>query len=412
MFNPQDVFMWLDLQNPMLLQQVHFHVSWLLEQHGVTPGESPDGAEGGMPGLGGMPGMPGAPPGMPGAPPGMPPPMPGAPGGFPGMPDEVAGLTKLPTAPPPGAPVGGDDEAVGEDWFAGGDSGGNGGGGAGNGEPAAKRPNVQYGATGLKQNQMQWTPGGWVMKDNSHKITTSVAQMGGETDIMPAMPSKDYPEVAQDRQKMKMLQQNIQMMAYELHRLCQRFRITKKLDKDTDLTEFPENQRDFLKTAIGCVTNAQKTFDDFRDFIVEEKYAEWAEEQKRLRNATVKAMIGEMPKGVPHKVALQSGGAEEAEAATEEGKEAPQAKMEFDEDGKAKIIFKEDEEEDKEGIFEEENRGGERKEEEAAEEEEEEERPPGFTDGPTPVPAPVPPPMMSADKTLDEIEEERRTGGS
>ena len=69
------------------------------------------------------------------------------------MPDEVAGLQKLPTAPPPGAAGGGDDnEAVGEDWFAGGDSAGNGGGGeAGNGEPAAKRPNVQYGATGLKQ---------------------------------------------------------------------------------------------------------------------------------------------------------------------------------------------------------------------------------------------------------------------
>merc|ERR1719412_1779280 len=178
---------------------------------------------------------------------------------------------------------------------------------------------------------MQWTPGGWVMKDNSHKVTSAVAQMG-ESDIMPAMPSKDYPEVAQDRQKMKMLQQNIQMMAYELHRLCQRFRITKKLDKDTDLTEFPENQRDFLKTAIGCVTNAQKTFDDFRDFLVEEKYAEWAEEQKRLRNATVKAMIGEMPKGTPHKIATMSGGAEEAEAATEEGKEAPQAQMEFDEE--------------------------------------------------------------------------------
>ena len=157
------------------------------------------------------------------------------------------------------------------------------------------------------------------MKDNSHKVTSAVAQMG-ETDIMPAMPSKEYPEVAQDRQKIKMLQQNIQMMSYELHRLCQRFRITKKLDKDTDLTEFPENQRDFLKTAIGCVTNAQKTFDDFRDFLVEEKYAEWAEEQKRLRNATVKAMIGEMPKGTPHKVATMSGGAEEAEAATEEGK--------------------------------------------------------------------------------------------
>ena len=299
--------------------QVHFHVSWLLEQHGVTPGETPEGAEGATPGAPG--GMPGMPPGMPG--------MPGMPGGFPGgPPDELSGLTKLPTAPPPGAggPAGGDDEAVGEDWFAGGDSSGNGGGGgggdgeAGNGEPAAKKPNVQYGATGLKQNQMQWTPGGWVMKDNSHKITSAVAQMGGETDIMPSMPSKEYPEVAQDRQKIKMLQQNIQMMSYELHRLCQRFRITKKLDKDTDLTEFPENQRDFLKTAIGCVTNAQKTFDDFRDFLVEEKYAEWAEEQKRLRNATVKAMIGEMPKGTPHKIATMSGGAEEAEAAQEEGK--------------------------------------------------------------------------------------------
>lgn len=275
------------------------------------------------------------------------------------------------------------------------------------------------------------------MKDNSHKVTSAVAQMG-ETDIMPAMPSKEYPEVAQDRQKIKMLQQNIQMMSYELHRLCQRFRITKKLDKDTDLTEFPENQRDFLKTAIGCVTNAQKTFDDFRDFLVEEKYAEWAEEQKRLRNATVKAMIGEMPKGTPHKVATMSGGAEEAEAATEEGKvgalqfhvnlvfqlfmlfaicpqEAPQAQMEFDEEGKAKIVFKEDEEEDKEGIYEEENRGGAGGNGEGnrqEEEEEEDEKPPGFSDGPAPVPAPVPPPSMSTEKTLDEIEEEKRAGGS
>ena len=276
------------------------------------------------------------------------------------------------------------------------------------------------------------------MKDNSHKVTSAVAQMG-ETDIMPAMPSKEYPEVAQDRQKIKMLQQNIQMMSYELHRLCQRFRITKKLDKDTDLTEFPENQRDFLKTAIGCVTNAQKTFDDFRDFLVEEKYAEWAEEQKRLRNATVKAMIGEMPKGTPHKVATMSGGAEEAEAATEEGKvgalqfhvnlvfhlfmlfaicpqEAPQAQMEFDEEGKAKIVFKEDEEEDKEGIYEEENRGGAggngEGNRQGEEEEEEDEKPPGFSDGPAPVPAPVPPPSMSTEKTLDEIEEEKRAGGS
>ena len=81
------------------------------------------------------------------------------PGGFPGgPPDELSGLTKLPSAPPPGAggPAGDDDEAVGEDWFAGGggdSSGKEGGGGgeAGNGEPAAKKPNVQYGATGLKQ---------------------------------------------------------------------------------------------------------------------------------------------------------------------------------------------------------------------------------------------------------------------
>ncbi len=44
MFNPQDVFMWLDHQDPMLLQQVHFHVSWLLEQHGMPPGGPPPGA--------------------------------------------------------------------------------------------------------------------------------------------------------------------------------------------------------------------------------------------------------------------------------------------------------------------------------------------------------------------------------
>jgi hypothetical protein len=187
---------------------------------------------------------------------------------------------------------------------------------------------------------MQWTPGGWVVKDNYHKVTATTRAMPS-ADILPFKPSKDLPDVAADRTKMQMLTQNIHMMEFELQKLCQRFRIVTKPTKETDLSSYPEDQRDRLKTAIGCVTNAHKTMQDFRDFLVEEKYLAWNDEQKMLREATVKAMIGEMPKGIPHKRDL-SGADGEEEMPPGMGDQAPKAKMVMDEEGQAKIVFEEE----------------------------------------------------------------------
>merc|ERR1712108_86099 len=56
-----------------------------------------------------------------------------------------------------------------------------------------------------------------------------------------------------------------------------------------------------LTMAISCVTAAEKTLNDFRDFLKEDKYKEFNDEQNKRHEESLKSMIGEMPQGVPHK---------------------------------------------------------------------------------------------------------------
>ncbi len=234
---------------------------------------------------------------------------------------------------------------------------------------------------------MQWTPGGWVVKDNYHKVTTATKPVPSQ-DVLPARPCEKYPDVGQDRTKLGMLMQNIHMMEFELQKLCQRYRITSKLTKDTDFSAYPEDQKERLKTAVNCVTNAHKTLNDFKEYLVEEKYSEWNEEQKKLREATVKAMIGDMPSGTPHRGNLSGADGENAPAGSDK---APEAEMVMDAEGKAKIVFKGDEPKTEESrSVDDEKDGG----------------PPGASS--VPVPPVAMKPLESSVKSLDEIEAERR----
>jgi hypothetical protein len=46
--------------------------------------------------------------------------------------------------------------------------------------------------------QVQWTPAGWVQKDNSHKVTTTMKPLP-EPEVIPPSGSANYPEAAADR---------------------------------------------------------------------------------------------------------------------------------------------------------------------------------------------------------------------
>ena len=145
---------------------------------------------------------------------------------------------------------------------------------------------------------MQWTPGGWVVKDNSHKVTTTMKPLP-QRGIIPAV-STTYPEAAADEEKVKMLRNNVGMMQFELNKICRKFRII-NFNKD-DLESYPMEQRDRLKTAVECVANAEKTLNEFIDYLKEEKYKEWNDQQQKEHDDAIKAMIGETPTmGVPHK---------------------------------------------------------------------------------------------------------------
>ena len=45
---------------------------------------------------------------------------------------------------------------------------------------------------------LQWTPAGWVPKDNSHKVTTKMKPLP-EPEVIPPNGSANYPEAAADR---------------------------------------------------------------------------------------------------------------------------------------------------------------------------------------------------------------------
>ena len=48
-----------------------------------------------------------------------------------------------------------------------------------------------------------------------------------------------------------------------------------------------------MKTALTCVGNAEKTVENYKDFLKTEKYKEWNEQQNKKQEDHVKEMIGE-----------------------------------------------------------------------------------------------------------------------
>ena len=151
----------------------------------------------------------------------------------------------------------------------------------------------------LGTTQMQWTPDGWVPKDNAHKVTSMMRPMPKQ-DIVPPL-SATYPQAGEDRDKLKILQNNVSMMATELNKICKRFNIdVNQLDRK-DLSPYPDFQQEKLKTAITCVSNAENTLNKFKTFLKTDKYKEWNESQEKSRAEEIKSMIGDTPEGVPHK---------------------------------------------------------------------------------------------------------------
>ncbi len=66
-------------------------------------------------------------------------------------------------------------------------------------------------------------------------------------------------------------------MQFELTKICRKFRIS--VLNESDLSIYPEYQRDRLKVAVACVTNARNTLHEFRDFLKDDKYREWNAKQ-------------------------------------------------------------------------------------------------------------------------------------
>jgi len=97
-----------------------------------------------------------------------------------------------------------------------------------------------------------------------------------------------------------MLTNNVNMMQLEVNKICHRFKIAPtQLDRN-NLDIYPEKARDKLKVALTCVKNAERTLTDFLDFLKTDKYKDWNDEQQAKREALLKSMIGEEPKGKPH----------------------------------------------------------------------------------------------------------------
>ena len=83
--------------------------------------------------------------------------------------------------------------------------------------PAAKkakgRPHFGLGFnknSGNLTGEIQWTPDGWAQKDNAHKITTQMRPLPA-LDMIPPQ-STTYPDASSDRDKLKMLKNNVNMM--------------------------------------------------------------------------------------------------------------------------------------------------------------------------------------------------------
>lgn len=151
----------------------------------------------------------------------------------------------------------------------------------------------------VRPGQMQWTPSGWAPKDNTHKVTSTIKPLP-PPDIIPPN-SNEYPEATADRSKLKMLENNVNMMNFELEKICRKYQINRNQLTAEDVTKHPEEVQGRLKTALGCVKAAEKTLNDFKEYLKDEKYKSWNDEQKQKNEEALKTMIGEMPQGKPHK---------------------------------------------------------------------------------------------------------------
>merc|ERR1719347_106594 len=174
-------------------------------------------------------------------------------------------------------------------------------------------------ASGLRRDL---TPGiGWTKSDmrHPHKVTHQMKPLP-ELEIIPPF-SVENKEADIDRDKRKMLTNNVNMMQIEVNKICNRYKMPPaQLDKE-NLEQYPEKARDKLKVALTCVKNAEKTLTDFLDFLKNEKYKTWNDEQQAKRDELLKSMIGDVPKGKPH-----ASGIREEDIELVEGK--------FDADGK------------------------------------------------------------------------------
>ena len=120
-----------------------------------------------------------------------------------------------------------------------------------------------------------------------------------DIDIIPPF-SAENKETDADRKKRKLLTDNVSFMQTEVTKICRSYKIPPfSLDKD-NLDQYPEASRDKLKLALNCVKNAEQTLTDFLDFLKNDKYKEWNDEQKAKREALLRSMIGETPAGKPH----------------------------------------------------------------------------------------------------------------
>ncbi len=145
-------------------------------------------------------------------------------------------------------------------------------------------------ANALKRNL---TPGvGWSKSDmrHPHKVTHTMKPLP-ELEIIPPF-SAENKEADIDRDKRKMLINNVNMMQIELNKICHRYKIKpSELDRD-NLEQYPAEAQPKLGLAVTCVSNAERTLGDFLDFLKTEKYKEWNDDQIAKREALLKSMIG------------------------------------------------------------------------------------------------------------------------
>jgi len=158
----------------------------------------------------------------------------------------------------------------------------------------------------VKSLKRDLTPStGWSKSDmrHPHKVTHAMKPLP-ELEIIPPF-SAENKEADVDRDKRKMLINNVNMMQIELNKICHRFKIKpSELDKD-NIEKYPKDAQEKLSLALTCCSNAERTLSSFLDFLKNEKYKEWNDDQISKREALLKSMIGEMPQGKTHANAVR-----------------------------------------------------------------------------------------------------------